>query len=90
MGTATPCTYRVWVVLSGYTLTVKQEADARDVLSLSVAESVHELTESGCALDFEEDFVVVVRDFDVEVLALAILGLLLNVGATVVRHCGFY
>ena len=82
-------TYRVWVVCSCYALTVEQESYARDVLSLAVAESVHELAKGSGALDLEEDLVVVIRHLDVEVLALAtILRLLLHVGRTVVRHFG--
>jgi len=80
---------RVWVVCSCYALTVEQESYARDVLSLAVAESVHELAKGSGALDLEEDLVVVIRHLDVEVLALAtILRLLLHVGRTVVRHFG--
>lgn len=72
--------YRIGVVLRGYTLAIKEEAHTRDVLALAVAESVHELAECGGALDLEEDLVVIVRDLDVEVLALArILRLLGNV-----------
>lgn len=82
-------TYRVWVVCSCYALTVEQESYARDILSLAVAESVHELAKGSGALDLEEDLVVVIRHLDVEVLALAtILRLLLHVGRTVVRHFG--
>jgi hypothetical protein len=71
-------------------LSVEQEAHARNVLSLTVAESVHELAECGGALDFEEDLIVVVGNLDVQVFALStVFGLLLNVGRTVVRHiCG--
>ena len=71
-------TYRVWVVCSCYALTVEQESYARDVLSLAVAESVHELAKGSGALDLEEDLVVVVGDLDVEVLGL--LGSLVLVG----------
>jgi hypothetical protein len=81
--------YRVRVVVWCDTLAIEQKSHARDVLSLAVAEGVHELAESRGALDFEEDLVVVVRHLDVQVLALArIFGLLLNVGRAVVRHVG--
>jgi hypothetical protein len=81
--------YRVRVVVWCDTLAIEQKSHARDVFSLAVAESVHELAESCGALDFEEDLVVVVRHLDVQVLALArIFGLLLNVGRAVVRHAG--
>jgi hypothetical protein len=72
--------YRVWVVLRCYTLPVEQEAHARDVLALAIAECVHKLAQGCGALDLEEDLVVVVRDLDVQVLALAaIFRLLLDV-----------
>lgn len=77
-------TYRVWVIRGLHALTVIQETDAGDALALAVAEGVHELLELSRALDLEEDFVVVIGDFDVEVLSLSILGLLL--GRAVVRH----
>lgn len=93
-GTGTRGTYTYWVVLRGDALAIKQEADARDVLALSVAEGVHELAEGGCALDLEKDLIVVVCHFDVQVLALAaIFRLLLHVvGRTVVSvgHVGCF
>lgn len=45
---------------------------------MTLAEGVHELREGGGALDLEEDLVVVVRDLDVQVLA---LGLIVGVAA---------
>jgi hypothetical protein len=72
--------YRVWVVLRGYALAVEEEAHARDVLALTIAEGVHEFSESRCALDLEKNLVVVIGDLDVEMFALAaILWLLLDV-----------
>jgi hypothetical protein len=86
------CTYRVWVVLRPNTLTVEEESYTADVLSLTVAEGVHELSEGGGALDLEEHLVVVIRDLDVQVLALTtVLRLLLGlaiVWRTVVGHIG--
>jgi hypothetical protein len=72
--------YCVWVVLRGHALAVEEEAHARDILALAIAEGVHEFAESRCALDLEKDLVVVIGDFDVEMFALAaIFGLLLDV-----------
>jgi len=49
---------------------VEEEAHAGERLSLTLAEGIHELLQLGCALDLEEDFVVVVGDLDVQVLGL--------------------
>ena len=57
---------------------VEKEADASEGLSLTLAKGVHELLQLGCALDLEEDLVVVVGHLDVEVLGL--LGSLVLVG----------
>lgn len=86
-GCAWPCTYRFGVVRWLHPLAVEEESDTLHVLSLAVAERVHELAELGCALDLEEDLVVVVGNFDVQVLLLAIFWLLLHRRA-VVRHFG--
>ena len=51
-----------------YALAFEQEPDRRGVLALSLAEGVHKLLKLGRALNLEEDFVVVVRHLDVEVL----------------------
>jgi hypothetical protein len=68
-------------------LSIEQEAHARDVLSLAIAESVHQLAERGRALNLEEDLIVVVGDLDVQVFTLStVLGLLLDIGRSVVRH----
>jgi hypothetical protein len=72
-------TYRIWVVLRSYALAIEEESYTLDVLSLAVAEGVHELSEGGGALDLEEHLVVVIGNLDVQVLALAtVLGLLLR------------
>lgn len=66
--------------MRAHALAVEQEAHAADVLALTVAERVHELAEGCGALDLEKDLVVVIRDLDVEMFALAaIFGLLLDV-----------
>jgi hypothetical protein len=72
-------TYRIRVVLRPNTLTVEEKSYTANVLSLTVAEGVHELSEGGGALDLEEHLVVVIRDLDVQMLALAtVFGLLLG------------
>lgn len=40
---------------------------------MALAEGVHELREGGSTLDLEEDLIVVVRDLDVQVLALGLV-----------------
>lgn len=81
-------TYRVWVVLWCDALSVEEESHATDVLSLAITECVHQLAEGGCALDLEEDLIVVVGNLDVQMFAGAsILRLGLDVvGRAVVRH----
>jgi hypothetical protein len=80
-------TYRVWVVVWCDALAVEKEAHARNVLSLAIAEGVHELSKSRGALDLEEDFVVVVRYLDVQVFGRStVLGLLLHIWRAVLRH----
>jgi hypothetical protein len=49
-------------------LTVEEEAAAGKTLALFVAKGVHQLAELGGFFDFEEDLVVAVGDFDVEML----------------------
>jgi hypothetical protein len=82
--------YSLGVVGRVHSLPVKEEANTRDVLALTVAERIHELLELGSPLDLEEDLVVVIRHLDVEVFRLAgVLRLLHIVWATVVGHgCG--
>lgn len=78
-------TYRIWVVCGCDTLAVEQEPHTLNILSLPVAEGIHELSKSSSALDLEEHFIVVVGDLDVEMLALSsILWLLSNVWRSVV------
>ena len=49
---------------------VEEEAHASEGLALTVAEGIHELLQLGCALDLEEDLVVVVGDLNIQVLGL--------------------
>ncbi len=53
---------------------IEQEAYRLRSLALTLAKGVHELAEGGGAFDFEEDFVVVVGHFDVEVFGAGSLG----------------
>jgi hypothetical protein len=85
-------THRVGAICRIYTSTVKQEPDSFQVLALAFAKRVHQLGKGGGSLDFKEDFVVVVRHFDVEVFG---LGLFVGVaasswGLTVVGHFGCF
>lgn len=52
---------------------VEQEAHGGYLFPLTIAEGVHELGELGRPFDFEEDLVVVVGDFDVEMLGFGLL-----------------
>jgi len=68
-----------------YTATIEEEPDRSGSLALSLAEGIHQLLEGGGALDLEEDFIVVVGNFDVEMLTLTTaLGLLGGSWASVV------
>jgi len=65
-------------------LPIKQESTALRRLALSLTKGIHQLLERGRAFDFEEDFVVAVCDFDVEVFGLGGAGVFVVVGAGVV------
>ena len=71
-------------------LAIEQESDTLRILATPFAKGIHELLELSRALDLEEDFVVVVCHFDVEMLG--VLGFVLVVGAVwrscCLRHCG--
>ena len=61
-------TYRVRAIARVDTNAIKQEANCIGHLALTVAERIHELLELGSPLDLEEHLVVVIGDFDVQVL----------------------
>lgn len=61
-------TYSIWCVLLSDSLTVKEEPYCPYVLALSLAESIHQLLQLSASLDLEEDLIVIVGDFDVEML----------------------
>jgi len=69
-------THRLRVIRRIHPRPIKQEPAAPDILSLALAESIHELFQRGGTLDLEEDLVVVVGDFDVQVFADGLFGLL--------------
>jgi len=76
--------YGIWAIGSLDSGTIKEETDGVWRLALPLAKSIHELLQSGCALDLEEHLVVVVRDFDVQVLRWSVsFRLLLRAGAGV-------
>lgn len=73
---------------------IEQEADGVGSFALSVAEGFHELLQLCGALDLEEDLIVVVGDFDVEMFDAAgsTFWLLRRAGASVLvgsRHLGW-
>ena len=81
-------THRIRTISRVDSCTIEQKSNRRGRFPLALAEGVHELGESGGALNFEEDFVVVVCDLDVEVLT---LGLVVGIatgtrGLVMVRH----
>ena len=68
---------------------IEQEPNILHGLALSFTEGVHEFAELGCALDFEEDLVVVIGDLDVQVFGLRLLFWIGSAtwGLLAVRHC---
>src|SRR5277367_109935 len=60
-------TYRFWAIFRSYALTVEEETDALGFLALTITKGVHQLLKSSGTLDLEEDLVLIVRNFNVEV-----------------------
>ena len=85
-------THRIGRVAWLDTLAFKKEAHRADCLALTLTECRHQLLKLGAALNLEEDLIVVVGNFDVEVLGVAARcwRLVLGRGAVlwVVRHLG--
>lgn len=82
-------THRIGSVCRLHTGAIKEESHGIQGLALPLAEGAHELLQLGCALDLEEDLIVVVRDLDVEVLGVSGSLLALVGGAAVLvlaRH----
>ena len=61
-------THGIGAVSRIYTRSVEQKADGCHLFTLAVAESVHELRERSRSLDLEEDLIVIVGHFNVEML----------------------
>ncbi len=70
--TPVPCegssdTYLVGCIGWLHTRSLEKESDGVQALALSLTESSHELFQLCASLDLEEDLVIVVGDFDIEV-----------------------
>ena len=63
------CTYSVRAIRRLHSAAVEQETDRVRSLALPLAERVHQFLEGCCPLDLEEHLVIVIRDFDIEMLA---------------------
>ena len=79
-------THRLWTITGLNTSSIEQKADVGQRLTLTLTECVHKLRELSCALYFEEDFIVIVCHFDVEVLGFG--SFLLVWGLILVSHFG--
>jgi len=82
-------TYSIWRICGLDTRSIKEESDGGGRLSLPFAEGVHQLLQLRCSLDLKKNFIIIVGDFDVEVLGLLrFLRLVRGWGAILVRrHC---
>lgn len=78
-------TYRFWSVVWIYADTVKQKPHAGWWFALALAESIHQLLKGSSALDLEEDFIVGIGDFNVEMFGL-IVRLCAPIWWSVIRH----
>jgi hypothetical protein len=67
-------TYSVWAVCRRNPLAIEQESYSAYLLPLPLAEGIHQLLQFCGTFDLEEDFVVAIRHFDVEVLARRLWG----------------
>lgn len=65
-------TYRIRIVRRVNALPIEQEPHTVWRLALTLTERVHQLLERSGSLDFKEDLVVGVCDFDVEVFGLVV------------------
>ncbi len=77
-------TYRIGTVCGVYSDTVEEESHSGWRLALTVAEGVHQFLQCRRALDLEENFVVVVGHFDIQVFRLS-WGVTLVPGASTTR-----
>ena len=60
-------THIVWSIWRIHSLPIEEEAAALRCFALPLTERIHKLLKLCCSLDLEEDLVVVVRHFDVDV-----------------------
>lgn len=65
--------YRFRAIGGVYPRPIEQEANRREGFALTLTKSVHELGKSGRTFDLKKDLVVVVCDFDVEVLGFGLV-----------------
>lgn len=79
--------YSIWGVRGLHTRSVEEESNGCGRLALPFTEGIHQLLQLGCALDLEKHLVVVVGDFDVEMLRLGwFLRLVHRWGSIAFRH----
>ena len=64
----TPHAYRLGRIFRAHSRAIEQEPHCVRLLSLPLAEGIHELLQLGGSLDLEKHFIVVVGDLDVEML----------------------
>jgi hypothetical protein len=64
--------HRIWIVRRIDALPVEQEPHTLWRLALTLAESIHQLLQSSGTLDLEENLVIGIRDFDVEMFGLVV------------------
>lgn len=58
--------YGIWTIRLCNSCAIEQESDGLAILPRSVAESIHQLFKLGRAFDLEENFIVIIRDLNVE------------------------
>jgi hypothetical protein len=81
-------TYRIGAIMILNLLTIEQESDRLPVLALTLTESVHQFLQLSGALDLEEDLIVAVGDFDVEMFRWRRrVRLRAATGRSIFRHC---
>ena len=80
-------TYRVGCVIGLNTLPLEQEPDRVHSFALALAKSRHEFVEFGTALNFEEDLIIVIGNFDVQMLAINGRLRRRTLAAVFIRHC---
>jgi len=78
---------RIWAIGRLYATAIEQKPDRVGSLALSLTEGIHQFLEGSCTLDLKEYLIVVVRNFDVEMLSLSTFGLI-GGGASVVVVAG--